>query len=323
MKPVGITMGDPAGIGPEIVVKAHLENPTKSSFIVYGDPDVLSASARQLGATVEVSPIERPTEARVGRLNVVPVTSSALPEIGRVSAEAGRASADYVEHATRDALAGELAAVVTAPINKEALKAAGVPFPGHTEMLQHLTSAPAVAMMLATPHLRVVLATIHVSLRDAIELLDQRRIEEAIGWADRGAKILGVTRPRIAVAGLNPHAGENGLFGTEESRIIAPAVQAARRRGLDVSGPHPPDTVFMQARAGSFDIVVALYHDQGLIPIKYLGIHEGVNITLGLPFLRVSVDHGTAFDIAGTGRADHASLMRCLEIANAGSNQQR
>ncbi|MDE2456042.1 MAG: 4-hydroxythreonine-4-phosphate dehydrogenase PdxA, partial [Burkholderiales bacterium] len=217
---------------------------------------------------------------------------------------------------------GEAAALVTAPIHKEALAAAGVPYPGHTEMLQALAAAagaapPPVRMMLANPELRVVLATIHVSLRAAIEALDFDLVLESIRIAHRAAAAWGQTAPRIAVAGLNPHAGEGGLFGSEEQRFIGPAVQAARAEGIAASGPWAPDTVFMRARRGEFDLVVAMTHDHGLIPVKYLGVEEGVNVTLGLPFVRTSPDHGTAFDIAGSGRADPSSLVAAIRMARA------
>ena len=255
MKPIGLTMGDPAGVGPETIIKSHLDPDLDLPFVVYGDPNVLTATNAALGADVVIEIIDQPKQWAPGALMVIAVTTLDPPRSGYATATGGQASADYIERASSDALDGHLAAVVTAPINKEALRAAGVPFPGHTEMLQHLTSTPAVAMMLATPHLRVVLATIHLSLRDAIDQIDQQRVEDTIVWADQGARLLGVTLPRIAVAGLNPHAGENGLFGSEDDQIIRPAVDAAKQQGLDVSGPHPPDTVFMRARDGEFDIV--------------------------------------------------------------------
>ncbi len=213
-------------------------------------------------------------------------------------------------------MSGVARALVTAPINKAALAAAGIAFPGHTEMLAEAPGAADVAMMLATPHLRVVLVSIHVPLAEAVRYIDHAGQLRAIRFADVGGRALGIERPRIAVAGLNPHAGEGGLFGREEIEIIAPAVVEARAAGLDVRGPLPGDSVFRQARDGEFDIVVAQYHDQGLIPIKYLGLADGVNVTLGLPFVRTSPDHGTAFDIVERGCADPASLVAAIALAS-------
>lgn len=241
---------------------------------------------------------------------------------GRVSAEGGRAAAIAIEEGARAALRGDVRALVTAPIHKEALAAAGVPYPGHTEYLQALAAArqgcdPAgvpVRMMLSNDVLRTVLVSIHVSLRDALAAVTQENILQTLRITQAHFLRLG-RKPRIAVAGLNPHAGEGGLFGREEIEVISPAVDKARAEGMDVSGPHAPDTVFMRARRQEFDVVLAMYHDQGLIPVKYMGLEHGVNTTLGLPFLRTSPDHGTAFDLAGTGRADPSSLMAAVEVA--------
>ena len=236
------------------------------------------------------------------------------------TAREGAAAARWIEQAVRAVQQGQARAVVTAPIHKEALSAAGVPYPGHTEMLQALAagpdgSLPPVRMMLANPELKVVLVTIHVALRRALELLDFDAVLSTVRIAHRAAAAWGQPAPRIAVAGLNPHAGEGGLFGDEELRYIGPAVQAARAEGIDAQGPFPPDTVFMRARQGAFDLVVAMTHDHGLIPVKYLGVEEGVNVTLGLPFVRTSPDHGTAFDIAGRGLADASSLVTAVRMA--------
>ena len=218
--------------------------------------------------------------------------------------------------ASQDAIAGRIAAVVTAPIHKEALRAAGIHHPGHTEILAELAGAGDVRMMLANHELRTILVTIHVSLREAIEQITQAAVADTIAIAHAGLQRLGIAHPRIAVAGLNPHAGEGGLMGREEIEIIAPAIAQARAQGIDASGPWPGDTVFMRARGfRDFDVVVAMYHDQGLIPVKYLGIEQGVNITVGLPFIRTSVDHGTAFDIAGQGIADASSLRAAIDLA--------
>jgi 4-hydroxythreonine-4-phosphate dehydrogenase len=239
---------------------------------------------------------------------------------GVIDARNGAAAARCIEDAVRLVQSGEAAALVTAPIHKEALAAAGVPYPGHTEMLQALATAPGAApppvrMMLANEELRVVLVTIHLALRKAIDALSFDAVLQTLQIAHRAAAAWGQSRPRMAVAGLNPHAGEGGLFGDEELLIIAPAVAAARALGFDVQGPFAPDTVFMRARRGEFDLVVAMTHDHGLIPVKYLGVEQGVNVTLGLPFVRTSPDHGTAFDIAGQGCADPASLIAALAMA--------
>jgi len=241
------------------------------------------------------------------------------PELtfGRVDARAGAASFAYIARGIDLALVGEVSGLVTAPINKEALRAAGMAQPGHTEILAERTSARDVAMMLTNGELRVLMVSIHVPLLKAIQAVTLDNELRAIRLAHEACRDFGVARPRVAVAGLNPHAGENGLFGREDLDVIAPAVHMARAWGIDASGPWPPDTVFMRARRGEFDVVVAQYHDQGLIPVKYLGIDHGVNITVGLPFVRTSVDHGTAYDIAGTGQANHASLACALGQAAA------
>ncbi|MBK1615185.1 4-hydroxythreonine-4-phosphate dehydrogenase PdxA [Rubrivivax gelatinosus] len=320
--PLLVTMGDPAGVGPEIVAAAFRRGQAEACIAV-ADPAVL----RRAGAGM-LAVIEGPADLAAvppGCLPVIvpPGLPPGLAELpwGRVDARAGAAAAACIEHAVRVLRAGEAAAIVTAPIHKEALAAAGVPFPGHTEMLQALAAdagePPPVRMMLANEELRVVLVTIHVALREAIELVSFERVLATLRIAHAAAAAWGQARPRIAVAGLNPHAGEGGLFGREEIEIIAPAIEAARAEGLDVAGPFPPDTVFMRARRGAFDIVVAMTHDHGLIPVKYLGVEQGVNVTLGLPFVRTSPDHGTAFDIAGQGVADPSSLVAAIRWARA------
>ena len=320
MKPLLITMGDAAGIGPEIIVKAF-ERGEAADCVVIGDPAVLRRAGARMTAVVE-TPADL-ASVPPGCLPVLPPPG--LPERlaelpwGRIDARNGAAAARCIEHAARCVTAGEAAAIVTAPIHKEALAAAGVPFPGHTEMLQSLAAAggplPPVRMMLANPELRVVLVTIHVSLRAAIDALDFDAVLATIRIAHAASSAWGQRQPRIAVAGLNPHAGEGGLFGSEEQQFIAPAVEAARAEGIAASGPYAPDTVFMRARRGEFDLVVAMTHDHGLIPVKYLGVEDGVNVTLGLPFVRTSPDHGTAFDIAGSGNADPASLVAAIRMA--------
>jgi len=252
-------------------------------------------------------------------ITVAVVACSRLPDdlpIGHIDARAGLAAHTAIVRASQDAIAGRIAAVVTAPIHKEALRAAGIHHPGHTEILAELAGTSDVRMMLANHELRTILVTIHVSLREAIEQITQAAVADTIAIAHAGLQKLGIAHPRIAVAGLNPHAGEGGLMGREEIEIIAPAIAQARTQGIDASGPWPGDTVFMRARGfRDFDVVVAMYHDQGLIPVKYLGIEQGVNITVGLPFIRTSVDHGTAFDIAPRGIADASSLRAAIDLA--------
>jgi 4-hydroxythreonine-4-phosphate dehydrogenase len=325
---LAITMGDACGIGPEIVLKACMARETPSNTarcLVYGDPGVLQRQATAFGWPVQIVTLTDPSELKTMRApppstHQIPVIAcSDLPPdlpIGRVDARAGQAAHAAIVAASRDALAGKVAAVVTAPIHKEALHAAGVRHPGHTEILAELAGVPNVRMMLANDELRTILVTIHVSLREAIEGITYPAVLETLVIAHEGLKRLGLEHPRIAVAGLNPHAGEGGLMGREEIEIIAPAIAAARAQGVDASGPWPGDTIFMRARGfREFDLVVAMYHDQGLIPVKYLGLDEGVNVTVGLPFVRTSVDHGTAFDIAGQGIADHRSLLAAIEMA--------
>ena len=337
MQTIAITQGDPAGIGPEIVAKAFRDAPDdlRGCFAV-GDLATLRRAAQCIVRPgvleLPVAQIVSPDDAWHVPPRCMPVLQ--LPGLpgpvpwGRVSAAAGRAAADCVVWAARAALQGHIAALVTAPLHKEALSAAGVAFPGHTELLQAeaathqgvpLAAMP-VRMMLASDELRTVLVSIHMSLRDAIAAVTRENIVQTLQITHAALlRTLGRV-PRIAVAGLNPHAGEGGLFGREEIESIAPAVADARALGMDVHGPYAPDTVFMRARhtsqrAGEFDVVLAMYHDQGLIPVRYLGGDKGVNVTLGLPLVRTSPDHGTAFDIAGQGVADAASLVEAVRIA--------
>lgn len=336
--PLLVTMGDAAGIGPECIVKAWQAGALHDALVV-GDAGVMRRAALQVGgARPIVARIESPDDVfqvPTGCLAVIepaglPAQLAAL-EMGLVDARCGAAAARCIEAAVAWMQAGQGAAVVTAPIHKEALAAAGIGFPGHTEMLQALAAGsqglPPVRMMLANDELRVVLVTIHVALRKAIEAVTFEAVLDTVRIAHRSSRLWGQATPRIAVAGLNPHAGEGGLFGDEELCIIGPAIAAARAEGIDASGPWPPDTVFMRARnapghPGAFDLVVAMTHDHGLIPVKYLGVEQGVNVTLGLPFVRTSPDHGTAFDIAGTGRADPASLVAALRAARCLSRSE-
>ena len=331
--PLAITIGDPAGIGGEIIAKAFRDAPqlTKGCFVA-GDLAHLRRAAQAVSPggslPLPVALIEAPGQALDVPPRCIPLLQVGEPcaklvAWGRMDGSAGRIAADAVVWAARAALRGEISGLVTAPLHKEALAAAGVAFPGHTELLQAEAAAFAgkpvaqmpVRMMLASDELRTVLVSIHMSLRDAISAVTFDSVLETLRIT-HGTLAAALGRaPRIAVAGLNPHAGEGGLFGREEIDLILPAVRAAAAQGIQASGPFAPDTVFMRARAGEFDVVVAMYHDQGLIPVKYLGVDKGVNVTLGLPLVRTSPDHGTAFDIAGTGKADPASLMEAIRVA--------
>ena len=321
-----MTMGDAAGIGPEIIVAAFARGELNEAVVI-GDREVMRRAGGAMTAVID-SPADLsevpagclPLIEPPGLLNGLPDGLARLP-FGAVDAANGAAAARCIEHAVALVQAGQGRAIVTAPVHKEALAAAGVPYPGHTEMLQALATPaggarpPPVRMMLANDELRVVLVTIHLSLRRAIEAVTFDAVLDTLRIAHRASARWMQPAPRIAVAGLNPHAGEGGLFGDEEVQIIAPAIAAARREGIDATGPFAPDTVFMRARRGEFDLVVAMTHDHGLIPVKYLGVEQGVNVTLGLPFVRTSPDHGTAFDIAGQRRADPASLIAALRVA--------
>lgn len=317
---VAITMGDPAGIGPEIVARVAADADFHRSHraFVIGDAEWLARAVRACNLPLRIAPLQdlQGFAPQRGVLHVLsgPRVPADLPH-GRVDARAGHAAFEYVRQAIELAKARRIDAICTAPINKESLAAAGVAYPGHTEMLADLSGAREVAMMLVTPDLRVVLVTIHCSLRAAIEKLSADAQLRAIRIAHTTLRGMDIEQPRIAVAGLNPHAGEGGLFGREDVDIILPAIRAARDAGIDATGPHPADSVFMLARRGSYDVVIAQYHDQGLIPIKLMGVEQGVNVTIGLPFVRTSPDHGTAFDIAGRGLADPSSLRLALATA--------
>src|SRR6185503_11968931 len=316
--PIAITMGDPCGIGPEIVAKLYADTAPLPPTLVLGDAGLIKRAVRLLDLPLTVRGIDSPEEFQSTPGTIPVISLSRLPDdlpFGELDKQAGKAAYDYILAGIDLALQKRIRAVVTAPINKEALKLAGIHYPGHTEILADFSGTKDFAMMLMNEELRVILVTIHVSLRQAIEQLTIEAELTVIRLAHRAMTQLGIAEPRIAVAGLNPHAGEHGLFGSEDEAIITPAIQQARAEGIDASGPWPGDTVFMHARQGRFDIVVAQYHDQGLIPVKYLGVDEGVNVTVGLPFVRTSVDHGTAFDIAGTGKASHASLRVAVEQA--------
>jgi 4-hydroxythreonine-4-phosphate dehydrogenase len=317
---VAVTMGDPAGIGPEIIARAFADPDFRreNRALVVGDPGILRRAARLLDLPLRANAITEPEEAGFEPGTVDVLAETDLPEdlpFGELDARAGDAAFRYVAKATELASAGRVAAIATAPLNKEAMHLAGHRYPGHTEILADLTGTRDYAMMLVTDELKVIHVSTHVSLREAIERARPERELSVIRLAHESLGKLGFERPRIAVAGLNPHAGENGLFGTEDAEHIAPAIAAANAEGMDVTGPWPPDTVLMRARRGEFDVVVVQYHDQGHIPVKLMGFDTGVNVTVGLPFFRTSVDHGTAFDIVGTGKADPASLRAALDLA--------
>ena len=320
---VAITMGDAAGVGPEVVMKS-LASPRlyeRCRPLVIGDAERLREAGRLVGSALTVRGLTV-DEIRGARFECGVVDCIDLKLIpaglpwGQLSAVAGDAAYRFVKVATELAVAGEVEAICTAPLNKEALHAGGHIYPGHTELLAELTGTPEVSMMLTAPNLRVIHVTAHVGLVDAIARIEPGLVERTIA---RGHAVLvkaGVSRAKIGVCGINPHAGENGLFGHgEEQAKIEPAVAACRRRGWDVEGPLPADTLFFRAARGDFDLVVAMYHDQGHGPVKVLGLESGVNITVGLPVIRTSVDHGTAFDIAGTGRADERSMLEALRQA--------
>lgn len=337
-KPMLITMGDAAGIGPETIARAFREAPADlAGCVVVGDAATLRRAASLVGAAPQLPLVQLRDLAGLGQVppGCIPLLQmGSLAELipfGAINGLAGSAAAQCIVWAAREVLAGHAAAMVTAPIHKESLAAAGgqfARFPGHTEMLQAEAAAfmgqsigdMPVRMMLANDELKTVLVSIHMSLQSAIHAVTFDNVLQTLRVTHQALSATLGRGPRIGVAGLNPHAGEGGLFGAEEQTIIAPAIAAARAEGVDVYGPFAPDTVFMRARntadkAGEFDVVVAMYHDQGLIPVKYLGVEQGVNVTLGLPLIRTSPDHGTAFDIAGTGKADASSLIAAVRMA--------
>ena len=329
---LGVTMGDPAGVGPEIIARAAAEPAVRATSrpVVIGAASAMTEALALVGSRLVLHAVGRVADCRWadGTLEVLDlgnVDMAALPRC-EVSAAAGRAAYEYIARAVDLATAGDIHAIVTAPVNKEALAAAGVRHSGHTEILAELSDTRDFAMLLMGKELRVIHVTTHVALRRVPDLVTRDRVLRTIRLAQRTLEGLGRPRGRIAVCGLNPHAGEDGLFGDEEKTAIVPAVEAARADGLDVTGPLPADTLFSRARGGEFDIVVAMYHDQGHIPVKTLGFEydeatktwtglSGVNVTIGLPFLRVSVDHGTAFDRAWKGIANHESMVEALDVA--------
>lgn len=322
---IGITMGCPVGIGPEIILKffASFHGQAELQPVVIGDIEVLQRCAQGLGIEADFVPWRPQVKSRPGTIMIHQpsyaegLTLSANDLVwGQPSQATGRVMAACIEEAVRLVQKGDLAAMVTCPITKAALQGAGYHYPGHTEMLADLCQAPDFAMMMAGPSLRVTLVTIHQGLAQVASSLSQDKIFQLIDLTGRSLqKDFALPTPRLAVAGFNPHAGEGGLFGDEEGRLIAPAIERARNQGWQVEGPFPPDTVFQKAIAGHFDAVVCMYHDQGLIPFKLLHFADGVNVTIGLPIVRTSVDHGTAYDIAGQGKADPSSLRAAFQMA--------
>jgi len=318
---IAITMGDPSGIGPEVIMKAlaHAEVQAMCRPLVIGDAGRLREAGAFVGTSLVVNSLESASQARYRPGEVDCIDLKLIPPghpFSQISPLSGEAAFRYIERAVRLVEAGEADAICTAPLSKEALHAAGHKYPGHTELLAHLTGTPEVSMMLVSPKLRVIHVTTHIGLIDAIAKIEPGLVERVIARAHDTLVKAGVPNPRIGVCAINPHAGENGLFGYgEEAEKIIPAIEATQARGWRVEGPLPADTLFFLAGRGDYDIVVAMYHDQGHGPIKVLGLESGVNITVGLPVVRTSVDHGTAFDIAGKGIADERSLIEALKQA--------
>src|SRR5471030_2646588 len=320
---IGITMGDASGVGPEIVVKSltHKVVYEQCRPLVIGDARRLEQANEIVHGSAKIRRIKDAAEAKYEAGTIDCIDLNLIPDdlpFGQLSAVAGAAAYQYIARAVELAQSQQIDAICTAPLNKEALHAGGHKYPGHTEMLAHLTGVEEVSMMLVAPHLRVIHVTTHIGIIDAIRKIEPGLVQRTIERGNATLVKAGIAKPRIGVCGINPHAGENGLFGYgEEEEKIIPAVKLLQERGLDVTGPLPADTLFFRAGRGDFDLVVAMYHDQGHGPVKVLGLEAGVNITVGLPFVRTSVDHGTAFDIAGTGQADERSLIQALRDAVA------
>lgn len=315
-KPVAITMGDPAGVGPEVIVKAAaaLGPDGRADLVVVGSTEILQRAIAVTGVDLVLVPRGADIGDNGLMVEDVPVAGLPIP-FGKLDPVGGEASFRYIERAVRLTEAGETAGIVTAPINKEALNRAGHHYDGHTGMLASLTNSKSSFMLLASEKLKAVHVSTHVSLKDAIGRATPERILATIRVGNEHLKRMGYAAPRIAVAGINPHCGENGLFGTEDDVQVAPAVAAARAEGIDVTGPISADTVYHRAYSGGFDLVIAQYHDQGHIPMKLIAFDTTVNVSLGLPIDRTSVDHGTAFDIAGTGKANHVNMLSAIDYA--------
>jgi len=319
---IGITMGDPAGIGPEIIVKALADKEIYAFCqpLVLGDPEVLSSTLPMAAQEMSLNTLTTPSEARAvpGEIDLVAVSNLKSDTIrpGKPTVEGGKAMVKYIFRAVEMIQKGKLGAMVTCPISKVLMHQAGYPYDGHTQLISHLTNTDEYIMMLAGKRLRVALVTIHRPLKEVPAILNTDMVYKTITITARALhKDFGLENPRLAVAALNPHAGESGLFGSEEEAIITPAINKAKKEGYNLVGPLPADTLFYKAASGQFDAVVAMYHDQGLIPLKLLHFSDAVNVTLGLPIVRTSVDHGTAYDIAGTGMADASSLKAAIKLA--------
>ncbi len=315
MEKVAITMGEPGGIGPEVALKAAAATRKICIPVLVGDAEVFKAVQRLLGIDDFLRVVKKPAEVAPDVIQVIDTGRAGDFKMGRPTADGASASVSAIKSAVRLAKEGKVRAIVTAPISKEALKLAGYGWTGHTEMLAELTGTEDYTMMLIGGELRVILVTIHTSLKDVPSQITESAVIRTLKLAGRAASMLGIENPRIAVAGLNPHAGEAGMFGHEENDIIAPAIEKARGEGIMASGPYPPDTVYFRAARGEFDIVVSMYHDQGLIPLKLLAFESGVNVTVGLPIIRTSPDHGTAYEIAGKGQANPSSMIEAVRLA--------
>lgn len=325
MLPLLITMGDPTGVGPELIIKTlcnDLPAPLRHPLEIVGDIDVLIRAAAIFKITLNPEHLgEQRYRIKLNNTQMIVHSISSLPatqlSYGHPDEACGKAMADYIEYATAQCLDGQAAGIITAPINKAAINAAGCHFPGHTELLAERCHTPKVVMMLAGPRLKVCLVTTHLAYSDVPAALTPDEIIATIRITDTALKQqFGIHKPRLAVLALNPHAGENGLFGDEEARLISPAIAAVQAEGIDADGPHSADTLFFFAAKGEYDAVICMYHDQGLIPLKLLHFDDAVNVTLGLPIVRTSVDHGTAYNLAGTGKASCASLIAALAMAD-------
>lgn len=319
MKKLALTMGDPGGVGPELIIKALYSSEVRRycAPIVIGDRIVIEEALNLLKLPLTLRIIKSPEESQTasGSINLIDVRVIKKFQRGKPTAKSGRACVSYIKKAVELALHKQVDGIVTAPISKKAFKMAGFTWPGHTEMLADLTNTKEYAMMLVGGPLRVILATIHVPLKSVSALITKDKVLKTIRLAMKACDMFGIKNPKIAVAGLNPHAGEAGIFGDEEIKKIIPAVEAAKKEGIPVSGPYPPDTIFHKTYKGEIDIIVCMYHDQGLIPLKMIAFEEGVNVTVGLPFIRTSPDHGTAYDIAWKGVASPTSMIEAIRLA--------
>lgn len=320
MKKIALTMGDPGGIGPEVIVKAlqYAEIRDYCTPIVIGSRHVIAEALKLLDLPVKLHIIKTPEESKpsLGFLELIDMGETKDFKKGEAAVEGGKACADYIKKAVELADKKQVDAIVTAPISKKALRMAGLQWPGHTELLAELTGTKNYAMMLVGGLLRVILVTIHTSLRSVPDLITKDNVLKTIHLAKKACDMMGIYNPRIAVAGLNPHAGESGIFGDEENKEIKPAIDEAVKQGIPAEGPFPPDVVFYKAYKGEIDIIVCMYHDQGLIPLKMISFDEGVNITVGLPVIRTSPDHGTAYDIAWKGKANPSSIVEAIKLAS-------